>query len=78
MVRLTIRPAYTVRELAVALAVDRRTLRRVLEHHGVEVIGDAKFSFVSLAEIERKIPSLFDGIKLADSLHESLEDRHRR
>ena len=72
MIRLTIRPAYTVRELALALSVDRRTMRRVLDYHGVEFIGDGKFAFVSIAELERKVPSLFEGIKLADALCESV------
>jgi len=29
-----------------------------LDHQSVEIIGDGKLSFASIAEIERKIPSL--------------------
>jgi hypothetical protein len=72
MTRLTIKPAYTLTELAASFSVDRRTMRRILDHQGVEIVGDAKLAFVSIAEIERKLPSLFEGIKVAHALHEAL------
>jgi len=73
MKRLTIKAAYTLSELAKALSVDRRTLRHILAYQGVETFGDSKLVLISIAEIERKLPSLFEGIKLAHMLQDQLE-----
>jgi hypothetical protein len=40
-------------------------------HEGVEILGGGKLSFVSLSEIERKLPTFFEGIKVAHSLLEA-------
>ena len=73
MNRLPIKAAYTLSELAKALSVDRRTLRHILAYQGVETFGDSKLVLISIAEIERKLPSLFEGMKLVHSLLESIE-----
>jgi predicted DNA-binding protein YlxM (UPF0122 family) len=73
MTDLPIKPIYSLREIADACRVDRRALRKVLDRAGVEVFGGGKLAFVSLAEIERKVPQLFDGIRAAHALLRSLE-----
>jgi hypothetical protein len=70
MIRLPIKPIYSLDELARGCNVPRRLLRKLLIVEGVEILGRHKLAFVSLSEIERKLPSLFDGIRVAHSLLE--------
>jgi hypothetical protein len=72
VIDLPIKPIYSLTELARSCAVERRVLRKLFAREGVEVLGSGKLSFVSLSEIERKLPTFFEGIKVAHSLLESL------
>jgi hypothetical protein len=72
MIELPIKPMYSLAELAHTCGVERRVLQTVLEREGIEIIGGGKLSYVSLAEIERKLPTLFEGIRVAHSLLEEL------
>jgi len=44
----------------------------VLAREGIEFIGDGKLTYVSVAELERKLPTLLEGIRVAHSLLEDL------
>jgi hypothetical protein len=71
MIELPIKPVYSLTELARICCVERRVLRKLFARQGIEVIGGGKLSFVSLSEIEQKLPSLFEGMRVAHSLLES-------
>jgi hypothetical protein len=71
-ISLPIKPFYSLTELARICAVERRVLRKLLTREGVEILGGGKLSFVSLSEIERKLPTFFEGIKSARCLLEAL------
>ncbi len=62
---LPLRAAYDVTELARATGIERRRLRRVLEDAGVRFLQCGRVRLVSLSEIERKVPLLWEGIKSA-------------
>ena len=59
--------------LAAVCAIDRRSLRRFFIREGVEILGRGKLSFVSLSEIQRKLPSFFEGIQLAHRVLHGLQ-----
>lgn len=72
MIELPIKPLYSLTELADVCGLERRVLRKLFAREGIEVVGRGKLMFVSLAEIERKLPTLFDGIRSAHYLLEAL------
>ena len=72
MIELPIKPMYSLAELARLCGVERRVLRKLFAREGIEILGHRRLSFVSLSEIERKLPSLFEGIRVAHSLLEDL------
>jgi hypothetical protein len=72
MIELPIKPIYSLAELAHTCGVDRRILQTVLAREGIEFIGDGKLTYVSVAELERKLPTLLEGIRVAHSLLEDL------
>ena len=76
-VNLPIKPLYSLTELARACGVDRRVLRTFFVREGVAILGEAKLSFISLSEIEQKLPSFFEGIKAAHALLEGLKSADR-
>ncbi|MGO8998002.1 MAG: hypothetical protein ACLQVI_32170 [Polyangiaceae bacterium] len=65
MTDLPLRAAYTVTELARATGIERRRLQRALEDAGVRFLQAGRVRLVSLSEIERKVPLLWEGIKAA-------------
>jgi len=62
---LPLRAAYSIGELARAARVDRRRLARVLEEAEVTFLMSGRVRLVSLSELERKVPTLWEGIKAA-------------
>ena len=70
MIDLPIKPLYSLTELARVCAVERRVLRKLFAREGIELVGGGKLSFVSLSEIEQKLPSFVEGIKAAHCLLE--------
>jgi len=62
---LRLKAAYSIRELARAAGIDRRTLKTLLERAGVEFVGSGQILFVSLSELELKVRPLWEGIKAA-------------
>ncbi len=62
---LPLRAACTVTELARATRIERRRLQRVLEEAGVRFVPCGRARLVSLSEIERKVPLLWEGIQAA-------------
>jgi hypothetical protein len=65
MDELPLRAAYSLGELARAARVDRRRLARVLEEAEVTFLMSGRVRLVSLSELERKVPTLWEGIKAA-------------
>jgi AraC-like DNA-binding protein len=72
MIDLPIKPFYSLSELARVCGVQRRTLRKLFHREGIELLGSGKLAFVSLSEIERKLPTLFEGIRAAHHLLDGL------
>jgi hypothetical protein len=72
MIALPIKPIYSLTELARVCDVERRALRQLFAREGIVVIGRGKLSFVSLSEIERKLPVFFEGIRAAHFLLQDL------
>jgi len=70
MIPIPIKPVYSLAELV--CGVKRRLFRKLLVDEGIEILGRHRGSYVSLSEIERKLPSLFEGIRVAHSLLEDL------
>ena len=60
MAELPLRAAYTV-----AARIERRRLRRALDEAGVIFLRSGRVNLVSLSELERKVPTLWEGIKAA-------------
>ena len=73
MIHLPIKPMYSLAELASMCGVTRRLLRKLFLREGIVIFGGGKLLHVSLSEIERKLPALFEGIRAAHALLESLE-----
>ncbi len=65
---LPLRAAYTVAELARASGIERRRLRRILDDAGVTLVRSGRVCLVSLSELERKVPQLWEGIQVAYAL----------
>lgn len=72
MIHLPIKPVYSLSELASACGIPRRLLRKLFARQGIEILGRHRLAFVSLSEIERKLPTLFEGIRAAHFLLEDL------
>ncbi len=68
MTGLPLRAAYSVGELARAARIDRRRLHRILKNAGVSFLMSGNFHLVSISELERKVPALWEGIKTAYTL----------
>jgi hypothetical protein len=68
MADLPLRAAYTLGELARASCIERRRLARILERAGVSFLMSGRVRLVSLSELERKVPPLWEGIKAAYAL----------
>jgi hypothetical protein len=70
---LRLKAVYSVGELAAAAGLERRQLHRLLVHAGVELMTLDKGHFVTLDELELKVRSLWEGIKLAQALARELQ-----
>jgi hypothetical protein len=68
MADLPLRAAYSIGELAGAARIERRRLARILEQAGVTFLMSGRVRLVSLSELERKVPPLWEGIKAAYTL----------
>jgi hypothetical protein len=64
---LPVKAAYTVTELAEASGIARRQMARILESAYVVFVRAGRTRLVSVAELERKLPSLWEGIVLSHS-----------
>ncbi len=62
---LPLRAAYSMAELARVSGIERRRLQQLLEEAGVTLLPCGRARLVSLSEIERKVPLLWEGIKAA-------------
>jgi hypothetical protein len=60
---LPLKAVYTVGTLARAGSMDRRVLVKILEDNEVRFVRSGRFWFVSITELERKLPPLWEGIK---------------
>lgn len=62
---IPIRAAYDVPELADAAGMTQQSLRRLLLANGVEFERAGRSRYITLVEIEKKVPALWDSIKTA-------------
>ena len=70
---LPLRAFYSLASLTRATALDRRTLRTVLERAGVQQVRTGRSVWVPLSELELKVPALWESIKAAEMLRHLLE-----
>jgi hypothetical protein len=77
MADLPLRAAYPLRALANAASMDRRTLRRILDHGGVRCFKTETSVWVPLSELELKVPALWESIKAAEMLRRLVEEDAR-
>jgi hypothetical protein len=68
---LPIQALYSVRQLALAAGVTHRRLQRLLKVQEVQVFRVGRFLLVPLTEIEDKLPTLWDSMKVAEALRGS-------
>ena len=68
---LPIQALYSVRQLAQAAGVTHRRLQRLLKVQEVQVFRVGRFLLVPLTEIEDKLPTLCDSMKVAEALRGS-------
>ena len=66
--RVPIKAMYTIAELSRAASMGRGTLRRMLTEAGVAFLVSGRVTYVSIAELEKKVPPLWEGIKTAHAL----------
>ena len=71
---LPLKAMYTIGQLASAARMDRRAMKVLLAGHGVVFTRSGRWWFVSLAEIERKVPALWEGIKTFEALRQCARD----
>ena len=74
MADLPLRAAYALSALAKAASMDRRTLRRILDHAGVRCFRSDTWVWVPLSELELKVPALWESIKAAEMLRRLIEE----
>ena len=70
---LQVRAAYSIAELSRVSCIERRRLLRVLQEAGVTFLPCGRTRLVSLFEVERKLPLLWEGIKAAYALMDDIE-----
>ncbi len=65
---LDVRALYSLAQLARVANVTRHTLRRLLRKNGVTLVRSGRSLFVPLAEIERRIPPLWESLRRLEEL----------
>lgn len=70
MRRLPLKAMYTVGQLARAASMKRGALLHVFEENEVRFVRSGRWWFVSVSELERKVPPLWEGIKLVAELRQ--------
>jgi hypothetical protein len=70
MRNLPLKAMYTVGQLARAASMDRRALKHILEDNEVRFVRSGRWWFVSVSELERKVPPLWEGIKVVADLRQ--------
>jgi hypothetical protein len=74
MRKLPLKAMYTIGQLATAASMDRRALKIVLEENEVRFVRSGRWWFVSVSELERKVPPLWEGIKVLAELRQVASD----
>jgi hypothetical protein len=69
------RRLFPVAWLVAASGQSRRVLDGMLRHHGVELVRVGRSNFISLTELEDKIPVLWEGIRHVEWLRSLEEER---
>ena len=59
---------FPIEELASAGGVSRRVMNRMLRDAGIAIVRGGRTNFVSLAELEEKLPAVWDSILAVDAL----------
>ena len=67
---IRLQPLYPLGELVLASGLTRGALCRLLAGVGIELVRAGRFVFVPLAELEDKLRTLVDSIKLVERLSE--------
>ncbi len=70
MRKLPVKALYTVGQLARAASMDPRAFKLILEENEVRFVRSGRWWFVSISELERKLPPLWEGIKAAQELRQ--------
>ena len=61
-----IRPLYSLRQITKALRMDRRTVRKLLAQHDVEIVRVGPRIYVPLTEIVSKLEIVWNSLKTAE------------
>jgi hypothetical protein len=75
--RLERRALYSIAELARVGNVPAWQLRRILQRHGVALLRSGRLYYVTLGEVQRKIPPLWESICLVAELRNTRRPRPR-
>ena len=71
---LSIKPLYSIAELAEATEVSDFTMRRMLKNNGVELQRSGTATFVPLSELKNKMRLFWESIALSERLSEAAHD----
>jgi hypothetical protein len=74
--RFSIRPFYTLRQLAAMAEVSTRRMSALLERHGIESVGRGRAKCIPLAELEEKLSWFRQSVQLRD-MHDDIALAHQ-
>jgi hypothetical protein len=75
MSRSGIRPLYTLRQITLALGMDRRTVLKILETCGVHVVRAGYRIYIPIVELEAKAEAVWRSLQLAERTTKRLRGR---
>jgi len=68
---LSIKPLYTIGDLADATGIDRFSVRRLLEKNGVEWVRSGRSLLIPISELKEKLRNVWDSIVECEKLRGS-------
>jgi hypothetical protein len=71
---LRLQALYTVNALAEAAGVGRRRFHRLLRSVDVRFLRLGRLTFVTMTELETKVPELWESIQATETLRRALDD----
>ena len=78
MAGLEVRALYTIGALARAVGVTRHLMLRLLRANKIDFVRAGRTLFVPLCEIEKRIPTLWQGILAAEAVRAEVREVGRR